>query len=118
MDAQGLHMPDVVICVLPRKMKNLGICVEMGEHVLRILEEYPHIQLIRDDIVFISNKISSYLVHNVAEVFAYIERKKYSHVLLLIPRLAKKAPSHTFYGEIINKLKERNCYVEKIECAV
>lgn len=110
--------PQVAVCLLPKKMRNLSICMEMGNYVLFILEQYPHIKLIRDNIIFISNKISSHIVCTVEEMLLYIEHEKYSRILVLKPRLAKKAPSQSFYGEIILKLKERNYHVDTIECAI
>ncbi len=110
--------PDVVVCLLPRKLKNLGICLEMGEHALRMLEQYPNIELIRDDVVFISNKIPSHVVYAVADAITYIEQNNYSDILLLVPQLAKHAPSQKFYGDIINKLSKGNYHVQTIECVV
>lgn len=117
MDTQEVS-PDVVVCLLPKKLKHLGICMEMGEHAMNILEQYPNIKIIRDDIVFISNKIESHIAHNSAEVIMHVEQNNYVHILVLVPCLAKRAPSRSLYGEIISKLKERNCYVTEIECAI
>ena len=113
-----LETPEVIICVLPRKMRNLGICVEMGNYALNVLEQFPNSQLIRDDIVFISNKVSSHLIYHPDDIFHCIKQNHYAHILVLIPLLSKKAPAQKFYGDIINELNKGNYHVQTIECVV
>ena len=113
-----IAIPEVIICVLPRKMRNLGICVEMGNYAINLLEQFPQSQLIRDDIVFISNKVPAHLIYHPNDIFRCVQQNNYHHILILVPLLSKKAPAQKFYGDIINELTRGNHYVQTIECVV